>query len=537
MSAANLPRERWTLVDAVREQARALGSRELARFDDGRTLRYDELDASSDRLAAAFAARGVAPGERVLAFLPNSPEFLVALVAANKCGAIFVPINTELRGAFLEHQLRNSAPRLALVHTELSEPFEHLSADLPVGAFVLVGEGSPEAASTLATRPCEPWARLIAAGGEAPDHVVLPSDASTIIYTSGTTGPAKGVRMPHAHCFQLARGAIAPMSLGADDVYFVCMPFFHSNALFMQLFAVILVGARAVVVRKFSASRWLEDVRRAGATRTNALGVMPEFVYRQPATPRDREHALERILAVPISAEWAHAFEERFGVRFVQGYGMTECNIVAYSDISEPAEPGCAGHVLRDLFDVRIVDPDTDRALPVDATGEIVVRPREPFCFMQGYHAMPERTVEAWRNLWFHTGDAGKLDAHGRLHFVDRIKDCIRRRGENISAYEIEQVLNAHPEVAESAVVAVPSTIPGGEDEVMAFLVIRGGAKLEPELLFEFCRARMPRHALPRYLAFRDALEKTETGKLRKEELKKLGRAAAEHDADGGPGR
>ena len=172
------------------------------------------------------------------------------------------------------------------------------------------------------------------------------------------------------------------------------------------------------------------------------------------------------MVAVPIGEEWGEPFQKRFGVRLLQGYGMTECNIPAWYDLNDPLIPGCAGPVIEDLFEVRIVNADTDEPLPIGEVGEIVIRPKEPSCFMAGYFRMPEKTVEAWRNLWFHSGDAGRLDEQGRLHFVDRIKDCIRRRGENISSFEIEQVLNEHPEVAETAVVGVKVEGAGGEEEV-----------------------------------------------------------------------
>ena len=198
-----------------------------------------------------------------------------------------------------------------------------------------------------------------------------------------------------------------------------------------------------MVVERFRATTWLEEIRAAEATITNGLGVIPEFIFRQPPTDRDRDHRLRLMMAVPIAEEWGEAFEERFGVPFLQGFGMTECNIVAYTRPEEALVPGCAGYVLEEWFVVRVADPDTDEPLTAGAVGEIVVRPRLPGCFMAGYFRMPERTVEAWRNLWFHTGDAGRFDGLGRLHFVDRIKDCIRRRGENISSFEIEQVLNS----------------------------------------------------------------------------------------------
>jgi crotonobetaine/carnitine-CoA ligase len=238
-------------------------------------------------------------------------------------------------------------------------------------------------------------------------------------------------------------------------------------------------------------------------------------------------------MATPISAEWGPVFEARFGVPFMQGFGMTECNMVAYSRPGEPLVPGCAGHPLTEWFEVGIVDPETDAPLPAGQTGEIVVRPRLPGCFMAGYFRMPDKTVEAWRNLWFHTGDAGRLDAAGRLHYVDRIKDCIRRRAENISSFEIEQVLNAHPAVAESAVVGIKVAGAGGEDEVKAYVVPAAGATVDPVALLDWCTPRMPYFAVPRFVeVVAGELAKTATGKLQKTALRAAGVTANTWDRE-----
>jgi crotonobetaine/carnitine-CoA ligase len=397
---------------------------------------------------------------------------------------------------------------------------------------ILVGE-SDHPLDGLGNVAATPFADLLKPG-PTEGSLVEPSarDISTVIYTSGTTGPSKGVLMPHAHVVLMGYGLARRLQVTENDVYYVCMPMFHSNALFMQVVGSLMAGASAYVVRRFSPSRWLDDVQKSGATFTNGLGVMPEFIFRQPPTPHDRDHKLRAMMAVPIAAEWGRAFEERFGVPLVQGYGMTEINIVAYGVPGDPLEPGCAGAILDDFFEVRIIDAD-DRTITDGRVGEIVVRPKEPWCFMAGYQRMPEKTVEAWQNLWFHTGDAGRFDARGRLFFVDRIKDCIRRRGENISSFEIEQVIAAHPMVAESAVVAVKATDQGGEDEIKACVVLKAGQPLAPEALLDFCQERMPRFAIPRFVEFVPALPKTATGKLQKEELRRGGGGGEVWDREG----
>jgi crotonobetaine/carnitine-CoA ligase len=529
-SMLDLPRDSWTLVHAVRAQARTLGERPFLTFQDGSGLTFAELDRGSDRVASGLAGLRVGAGDRVLALARNSAAFLLAMLGAQKRGAVFTPINTELKGAFLEHQLRNADPVAILVEDELRPAFDTVNAlGLTASHTLVVGDPSIRPVpGTVAMH----FSRLLDVSVD-PAAIVMPrpQDVGLMLYTSGTTGPAKGVLMPHGHCYLFGLGLARAVRLSADDRFYICMPLFHANALLMQLIGCLLAGTPAHVARRFSASSWLDEVRAAEATVTNALGVMPEFIFRQPATDRDREHRLRRIMAIPIAPEWGAAFEERFGIRFVQGFGMTECNMVAYSDPADPVMPGCAGGVISEWFEVRVVDPDTDEPLPADAVGEIAIRPKLPSCFSAGYFKMPDRTVEAWRNLWFHTGDAGRFDRSGRLWFVDRIKDCIRRRGENISSYEIEQVLNGHPAVAESAVVGIRVAGAGGEEEVKACIVPAGAPPDAVELL-DWCAQRMPRHAVPRFLEFMPALDKTATGKIRKGDLRAAGVTASTWDRE-----
>ena len=349
-----------------------------------------------------------------------------------------------------------------------------------------------------------------------------PSDVCTIMYTSGTTGPAKGVLMPQAHCYLFGLGTAQSLQITPEDRFYCCMPMFHANGLFMQVFASLHAGASVYVEKRFSAGKWLDTVRNREITLTNALGVMPEFIWRSPPTDRDRDHQLRAVIALPVAAEWAAAFEERFGVRIMQGYGMTEVNMVAFTNFDDAVMSGCAGYPLADYFDIIVADPETDQPVAPDETGEILVRPKVPFCFNVGYHRMPERTVKAWRNLWFHTGDAGRLDEAGRLHFVDRLNDRIRRRGENISSYEVETVINGYNRVVESAVVGLRVPGAGGEDEVLAVIAVSGPPP-DPVHFLDWCVSRMPRHSVPRYLRFVTELDKTASGKIRKQAFRDAG--------------
>ena len=531
-----VPWREWTLVHLLRRQAAEQGDRRFVRFEHGQDFTFRSLDAWTDGLAGSLAALGVRAGDRVLGLLGNRAESIGMLFASAKLGAVWVPVNTGLRGAFLQHQLHNAEPRVIVVEDRLAPNLRDVVAG-PVAPEAMVIVGDPAAPTPACLRPARrlTFPELRALRAPAGFAVVTPSpgDVAMIMYTSGTTGPSKGVLIPHGHCYLAGLGLAEATALTAADRYFICMPLFHANALLMQFLSCLIAGAEAVVTERFRASTWLEEVRAAEATITNGLGVIPEFIFRQPPTARDRDHRLRLMMAVPIAPEWGAAFEQRFGVPFMQGFGMTECNIVAYTRPGDPLVPGCAGYPLAEWFDVAIADPATDALLPAGQTGEIVVRPKVPGSVMAGYFRMPEKTVEAWRNLWFHTGDAGRFDDAGRLHYVDRIKDCIRRRGENISSFEIEQVLNAHPAVAESAVVGIKVAGAGGEDEVKAYVVPAAGATVDPVGLLDWCTPRMPYFAVPRFVeVVATELAKTPTGKLQKTSLREAGVTATTWDRD-----
>ncbi len=528
--------DRWTLPALVHDVTAAHGSSEFLSFEDGRSISFAEFDELTDRLATALADLGLEPGDRLLALLTNSPEFMLLMIATHKRRAIFVPINTELRGAFLEHQVRNSEPRIVATDRGLLGRFDMVDTPaVRVETTLLVDDGTDVIAApggALAGTPTASISDLLNTPARA-DAVLeaKPSDVCTIMYTSGTTGPAKGVLMPQAHCYLFGLTTSQALEITPEDRFYCCMPLFHANGLFMQVYASLHGGASMYITKRFSVAQWLDIIIDNGITLTNALGVMPEFIWRSPRTDRDRDHQLRAVIALPVAEEWAAEFEERFGVRIVQGYGMTEVNMVALTGPADPVMSGCAGPPLDEYFEVVVADPDTDLPLPIGETGEILVRPRVPYCFNVGYHQMPDKTVSAWRNLWFHTGDAGKFDDAGRLHFVDRLNDRIRRRGENISSYEVETVINGYEGVIESAVVGLRVEGAGGEDEVLAVVAVDGPAP-DPVEFLDWCVPRMPRHSVPRYLQFVAELDKTASGKIRKQVIRDAGATADTWDRE-----
>ncbi|RPH44010.1 MAG: ATP-dependent acyl-CoA ligase [Burkholderiales bacterium] len=516
---------RWVLPAVLAEQAARTPDARWIETTTGERASFSQAFEDVERAAARFASLGVAPGDHVAVMLPNGLDLVRAWLGLGRLGAVAVLLNTELTGAFLRHPLADCGAALAVVDAALMPAFLEASADVPTITRVLVA-GGPSADAPragLATLPWDAWV-------DAPRHdgpMPRAQDIACVMYTSGTSGPAKGVLMPHAHCFLYGRGAIDSLALTADDVYYIVLPLFHANGLLMQLAATLIAGCAAIVRPRFSASGWLDDVRRHGATATNCLGALAAFLVATPPTPHDRDHRLRVVKNAPNLAEHEAVFRERFGVPDVtSGFGMTEVNIPTWGRLGESL-PGTAGRVYDRFFEMVIADPETDRPVAPGELGEILVRPKVPFGFMAGYHGRPQQTVEAWRNLWFHTGDAGTLSADGVLTFVDRIKDCIRRRGENLSATEIETAFATLEGVAEVAAYAVPSDIRGGEDEVMLAVVPAPGASPTPQQVAAHAERVLPRFARPRYVGIVDALPKTATGKVQRAMLRKRGAEGA----------
>jgi len=285
------------------------------------------------------------------------------------------------------------------------------------------------------------------------------------------------------------------------------------------------------LVRQFRATTWIDDIRKHKATLANLLGVMNDFVLRQPAKDTDTDNNLRMVCAVPVTEETMAALRSRFAIpRFNEIFGMTECNLPVCRPPDAPEEAGCSGKVWDEYFSVIIADPDTDEEVPMGEVGEILVRPKEAYCFMQGYNGMPERTVETWRNFWFHTGDAGRMDERGYIWYIDRIKDTIRRRGENISSFEVESEVTAFGAIREVAAIPVSSDL--SEDEVMIVVTPAPGQSIDPLELFQFLEPRMAHFMLPRYIRIMDDLPKTPTQKVQKHLLKDAGVTADTWDRE-----
>lgn len=519
-------RHEWTLPAVLRRAARTQPDKQCVRAMSGESLTYAEMLTLTERRAAGLAALGVTKGDRVLLVMDNSIDMIACWFAINLLGAVEVPVNTANRGASLVHVANNSGAQVAIIDVKYADVLADVAGEVGTLSTIVVRGGLP----------VMPWhtadlADLDASPAAIPDVEVSYRDSSSIIYTSGTTGPAKGVVVPHGHMYAFAAHVVEQLRIVEDDVYYICLPMFHANAQFMQVYPCLMTGATAVLADSFSASRWLDDLRACGATVTSLLGIMAQYVYNRPESPRDGDHRVRRMITIPMPAVIAEDFERRFATTCVEAYGMTETCLPLYRPMDEPLRPGSCGKALDKWFEVAIVDPETDEPVPVGEVGEIVVRPRIPFTTFLHYHAMPARTVEAWRNLWFHTGDAGRRDSDGYYYFLDRLNDRIRRKGENITAYDIEVALTELPEIEECAVVAKPAA--EGEDDIKAFLVVAEGVTPpDPVTVLAHSVKRLPYFAVPRYLEFIGELPKTPTGKVLKRTLRAMDPTSAEWDRE-----
>jgi carnitine-CoA ligase len=488
------------------------------------------MDAESNRLAHALAHLGVEKGDRVATLLENSPAQVVTFFAALKLGAVQVPVNTAYKGDFLHHQLADSGSNVIVVQGDFSGRVAPVvGADLPeLDAAIVVGP--PD--EVIDAVPAHDWDDVLAASSDepVPDAGVRPADLACFIYTAGTTGPSKGCMLPHNYIVALADQIARAWQRQPDDVVITPLPLFHFNAISVCVVGTLVVGGKASIARRFSVSRFWPEVRRTGATIASMLGSLAILVADAEDHPDQQGHRLRLCAAAPMPPDIDRIWNERFGCKtFSAGYGLTEASLISMLPAGEVNKPGAAGKTNSVDFEVRLVD-DEDVEVPVGEIGEIVCRPTGPDLMFAGYWRRPEETVGVLRNLWFHTGDLARIDDDGFLYFVDRKKDYLRRRGENISSFEMERTFHGHPAIKDVAVHSVPSEM--GEDEVKVTAVLQPDARLDAAELCEWCAERVPYFAIPRYIEFRDDLPRNPVGRVLKYQLRDEGVTDATWDRE-----
>ena len=510
------PLKQRTIGHLLADKARRVGDRTWLIYA-GQRYSYAQAHDLSNRYANAFRKLGIAKGDHVAVMLPNCPEFIWTIWGLGKLGAVTVPLNTAARGDLLRYFITQSDSCCVVVASEWADRVaEAVGGNDTMRAFVTLG--SAGAKLSAAGRPIVDLAAFANASADEPDpSTVLASDPQYIMYTSGTTGPSKGVISPHSQAHGVGRSLAQNFGYRPDDVLYTCLPLFHGNALWYSAYAALWADCALAVSPRFSASSFWDEIRATGATQFNSLGAMTNIMLRAPASPRDREHRVRQAMVIPLSPESYREVSTRFGVQVTSLYAMTETFAVTMFTPGDPESKGASAGKPRGLSELQIVS-DQDDPLPVGEVGEICVRPRERGIIMSGYYKMPEATVRDTRDLWLHTGDRGRLDRDGYLYFVDRKKEAIRRRGENISAYEVEMLIAKHPSVLEVAAVPVASEL--SEDEVMIYVVCREGETVSEEELVRFANQNMAHFMVPRFVHFIEALPKTASEKIEKYKLK-----------------
>jgi len=518
-TARTLPR---VLIDRANED----GGRPFVIEVDGRSDSYADAVDAMYLCAGALRAFGIAPADRVIVMLPNCLEALHAWIGIAWLGAIEVPVNTGYRARSLEHVVRNAKPTLAIVHSDYAvnwcESAVLKEMEIPI---VVVGDLGAFAGWTAHTvsfegflNEAQPWT----------DGQPKSWDIASILYTSGTTGPSKGVLMPWAQLHVACEVAMPLSLLGPSDAWYSPFPMFHVSGK-GPIYNAALAGIRVIIRPKFSVGEFWSDVDTFGITTTLLEGDTAAWVAGLPPSERDSAHPLGTVMMGPVIPAW-EAFRDRFDVKILTNFNMTETSCPIVSDPFDLPNGKTCGRV-RSGCECRIVD-EHDFEVPVGAVGELIIRTDEPWVMMAGYFENPEATAAAWRNGWFHTGDACYRDTGGNFYWVDRMRHVVRRRGETISSYEVEVVLNEHESIRESAVVGVK--MPGTSDEeIKAIVVPQEGADLDYTDIRRFVEERLPSFMVPRFFETMPNLPRTPTEKITKSELRMISPATWDATTEG----
>lgn len=507
-----------TVQGVLADAARRLGGKTFLDFE-GEGYSYRQVVDDAKALAAGLQKLGVRKGETVTTVIDNNYDALRIWFAINFAGAISVPVNTAYKGEFLRHQIADSGARILIAETDYCERIADIEDGLPEAEMLFFRGAAPSkrprrlrlgALDDLTLKP-----------RDYSDAQVAPSDLAMLIYTAGTTGPSKGCMISHNYAFNLARQAGS--ARGEDDVFWTPLPLFHFNATCAATLGTAYSGGTVSLYKRFSLSRFWPEIERTKATSAGLLGSMIPLIAQAADTPESKRcyGQLRAVRGAPFPAELQEVWRKRFGVLHCgsNAYGLTEASLMtSLADGIVPA-PGSSGR-RNDDFDVRIVDDD-DNELPPGVPGEIICRPRKPHVMFEGYWRRPEATQAIMRNLWLHSGDIGKFDENGFFYFVDRKKDYLRRRGENISSFEVETAFRAHDAIEDVAAHAVKSDV--GEDDLKVTAILKQGAALTEEALCVWAIDKLPYFAVPRYIEFRRELPRNPVGRVLKYQLRDEG--------------
>ena len=527
----------WVLPKVLKEQSEKNGAKDFLQFSYNNPLTYSEVNTLANQIANSLNKLGVEKGEKVSVYMPNSLELCLSWFGILKNGSVMVPINTAYVMDFLQYIIESSDSKIIIIAEEYMDRLKNIEDRIPLIENIIVWpreeKGSLDLMDYKGKAKTYSWKEFVESGDKnEPDVEITHLDHARLMYTSGTTGRSKGVVRPCAADYSSAMNYSLIMDITPDDVVFTCLPLFHSNAMVMGVYPAMIQGAKVVVEEKYSASnfwKWMKDFK---ITKFNLVGVMSYFMWNAPVVPEEKEHEVKLVLGSPAPHDIIEDFMERFGIKFMEGYGLTEVGQCTFMRPGEPFRVGSCGKESPG-YEIKIVNPDTDEELPPDTPGELVLRPRIPNICLHYYHKMPEKTVSDFRNFWFHTGDLCRKDDDGYIFFMDRVKDYIRRRGENISSFEVENMVSSHPKINEAAAIAVKVDEEGrySEDEVMIVIVKEDGENLDPKEIIEFLKPIMPKFMIPRFIKFRKSLPKTPTNRVQKAKLREEGVTADTWDS------
>ena len=518
----------WVLPKVLKDQASLIPDKDFLQFSYDKALTFSEVNKLANRIANSLNKLGIHKTDKVSVYMPNSLEICLAWFGILKNGSVMVPINTAYVMDFLQYIIESSDSKIIIIAEEYLERLANIQDRIPNIEKVIVwtrnNKDSFESNGYSKTQLIS-WNDFVSKGSDnEPEVEITHMDHARLMYTSGTTGKSKGVVRPCAADYSSAQNYSSIMDLTSDDTVFTCLPLFHSNAMVMGVYPAMISGCKVIVEEKYSASKFWKWMKDFEVTKFNLVGVMSYFMWNAPVVPEEKQHKVKLVLGSPAPHDIIEEFMERFNILFTEGYGLTEVGQCTFTRPNEPFRVGSCGKESPG-YEIKIVNPDTDEELPRNTPGELVLRPRIPNICLHYYYKMPEKTVSDFRNLWFHTGDLCRMDEDGYIFFMDRVKDYIRRRGENISSFEVENLISTHPSIEESAAIAVKLDEQGrhSEDELMIVIVLKENMTLDPKDLIEFLKPIMPKFMIPRFVRFRDSLPKTPTNRVQKVKLRDEG--------------
>lgn len=511
-----------TVTDLVIEAAKKWPNKDFLRMEEG-SLTYSEIEDKSARLASSLAQRGINQNSVVVVMMKNSLDQVVVWFALNRLGAIHAPLNTSLIGEPIKHALNVTKPQMIISDLDLFESLKNPLDELNQTPDLVIKVESEK--QNIGTDLSDLTSNPIKANPVAID----PLRTATLLFTSGTSGRSKACELSNTYLVRAGQIHSKYEGLVESDVLYCPFPLFHIDAATLTVMAALSIGCTAAIAKRFSVSRFWSDVRKFDATVFNFMGATLSMLWKQPESSEDLNHRVRFAWGVPIP-DWQKDFEKRFGFPIFQVYGLTDAGVMVYDPQDGSQKYGYAGKLV-DEYELKIVDHELNE-VPNGTEGEILLRGREPGLMMNGYYAMSEATKAAFVDGWYRSGDLGKLDDDNYLAFMGRLTDSIRRRGENISAFEVEEMVSAHPAVLEVAAIGVPSELT--EEDVKVIVAFKPGRSATHQEIHEFCIKTGVKFMVPKYIEFLDTLPKTPTEKVEKYRLRENWKSSSTWDADTG---